>query len=255
MSDAREKLCRTREFAELTGVTVRTLHHYDRVGLLKPSGHTQAGYRLYGKRDLARLQHITTLKFLGLPLKQIREVLDRNGHDLKATLRLQSEALQQRRQQLDRALRAIAHAESSLAGGQEPGWETLRTIMEVIEMEQKWEFARQYYSPEARQKIDERARNFTPEMQKKAQQDWADLIREVEAAVAAGQDPASPASQALAARWRNLIAAFTGGDPEIATGLRKLYSDQRNWPAGVQKPFSDQACAFIGKASKAAKPE
>jgi len=55
---------------------VRTLHHYDRLGLLKPSGHTEAGYRLYGERDFARLQQIVVLKFIGFPLKQIKNVLD-----------------------------------------------------------------------------------------------------------------------------------------------------------------------------------
>ena len=55
---------RVSEFAEKAGVTVRTLHHYDRMGLLKPSGRTNAGYRLYGERDLVRLQQIVTLKFI-----------------------------------------------------------------------------------------------------------------------------------------------------------------------------------------------
>ena len=59
------------EFAQLAGVTVRTLHHYDRLGLLKPTGHTAKGHRLYGERDFARLQQIVTLKFIGFPLKQI----------------------------------------------------------------------------------------------------------------------------------------------------------------------------------------
>ena len=63
---------RVSEFAEKAGVTVRTLHHYDRLGLLKPSGRTIAGYRLYGDRDFARLQQIVTLKFIGLPLRQTR---------------------------------------------------------------------------------------------------------------------------------------------------------------------------------------
>ena len=72
------------EFARLTGVTVRTLHHYDRLGLLKPSGRTPAGYRLYGERDFARLQQIVILKFIGFPLNQIKEILDRDSLPLTA---------------------------------------------------------------------------------------------------------------------------------------------------------------------------
>lgn len=253
MNEAREKLYHAKAFAELTGVTVRALHHYDRLGLLKPSGRTAAGYRLYGKADLIRLQQIATLKFIGLPLKQIKEILDRKSVKLADTLRMQREVLEEQRKQADQALAAIEKAEACLQAGDEPGFETLCKIVEVIEMQQKWEFTKQYYSPEARQKIDERATNWTPEMQAKAQQDWADLIREVEAAQAAGEDPASPHAQSLAAPWQKLIEGFTGGDPQVESGLRKLYADQKNWPAGVHKPFSDEACAFIGKARQAAK--
>jgi DNA-binding transcriptional MerR regulator len=67
---------RVSDFAEKAGITVRTLHHYDRLGLLKPSGRTEAGYRLYGERDFVRLQQIVTLKFIGLPLRQIKDLLD-----------------------------------------------------------------------------------------------------------------------------------------------------------------------------------
>jgi MerR family transcriptional regulator, thiopeptide resistance regulator len=253
LNEAREKLYHAKEFAKLTGVTVRALHHYDRLGLLKPSGRTEAGYRLYGKADLIRLQQIATLKFIGLPLKRIKEILDRRSVSLSDTLRMQREALEEQRRHTAQALAAIEKAEACLKAGDEPEFEMLRKIVEVIEMQQKWEFAKQYYSPEARAKIDERARNFTPEMQAKAQQDWADLIREVEAAVAAGEDPASGHAQSLAARWQGLIAGFTGGDPQIESGLRKLYSDEKNWPAGMKKPFSDEACAFIGQARQAGK--
>src|ERR1051325_2126270 len=96
-------LCEASEFAELTGVTVRALHHYDRLGLLKPSGRTVCGYRLYGERDFARLQQIVTLKFIGLSLKQIKNVLDRDSFDLSTALRLQREILgEKRRHQIGR---------------------------------------------------------------------------------------------------------------------------------------------------------
>jgi DNA-binding transcriptional MerR regulator len=77
MSKMKGMLYQAKEFAALTGVTVRALHHYDRLGLLKPSGRTASGYRLYGAGDVARLQQIVTLKFIGLSLKQIKEVLGR----------------------------------------------------------------------------------------------------------------------------------------------------------------------------------
>jgi len=62
---------RASEFAALAHVTVRALHHYDRLGLLRPKQRSRAGYRLYSARDFARLEQIVVLKFLGIPLKQI----------------------------------------------------------------------------------------------------------------------------------------------------------------------------------------
>ena len=98
------------EFARRAGVTIRTLHHYDRLGLLKPSGRTTAGYRVYSDRDLVRLEQIVALKFIGFPLSQIRELLNRRDTDLSATLRQQRLSISEKRAHLDRAIRAIEQA-------------------------------------------------------------------------------------------------------------------------------------------------
>src|ERR1700752_2066190 len=79
---------RVHEFAELAGVTVKALRHYDRLGLLKPQ-RSDAGYRIYTQRNLDRLEQIIALKFLGVPLKQIKAVLDRNELELSDALRMQ----------------------------------------------------------------------------------------------------------------------------------------------------------------------
>src|SRR5258707_13376035 len=89
------------EFAELAGVTVRTLHHYDRLDLLKPRRRTQGGYRLYEDCDLERLEQIVTLKFLGLDLKQIKTLLNRDAPDLAHALRRQRSLLEEKRRLLD----------------------------------------------------------------------------------------------------------------------------------------------------------
>src|SRR5215467_7638960 len=134
--DDREKgnpVDRVSEFAQKTGVTVRTLHHYDRLGLLKPSGRTQSGHRLYGERDFARLQQIVTLKFIGLPLRQIKDLLDRSDLDLAATLRLQRRMLLEKRRQVEAAIQAIEVAERSLQSSRAPDLAALKKIIEIIE--------------------------------------------------------------------------------------------------------------------------
>jgi DNA-binding transcriptional MerR regulator len=244
---------RVSEFAEMAGLTVRTLHHYDRLGLLQPSGHTRAGYRLYNQRDFARLQQIVTLKFIGFPLKQIKDLLDRRDLDLAETLRFQREALLEKRRQLEMAVDAIAQAERATQSGLQPDWASLRKIIEVMEMQNNMDWVMKYYSEEARAKIAERGKNWTPELQAKAEQDWKDLIRDVENAQSSGMDPAGPQARALVERWSKLIEAFTGGDPEITKGLGKLYSDQSNWPSTFQKPFGGSFGEFMKKAMAAHK--
>lgn len=239
------------EFAEKAGVTVRTLHHYDRLGLLKPSERNAAGYRLYGERDLVRLQQIATLKFIGLPLKQIKDVLDGRDLDLPETLNLQRRLLTNKRRQIELALRAIEEAERSMGSSHAPDWAALKKIMEVMEMETNNEWMKKYYSDDAQAKIAQKAASFTPEMQAQVTQQWNDLIRDVENAIQSRQDPAGAPARGLAERWAGMARGFTGGDPEVQKGLNKLYADQANWPATFQKPFSDEVWNFIRQAMKA----
>jgi DNA-binding transcriptional MerR regulator len=236
------------EFAELTGVTVRALHHYDRLGLLRPSSRTRAGYRLYGERDVARLEQIIALKFIGFSLKEIKTILDREALDLPTMLRLQREIIARKRQHLDSAIAAIERAERMVSERGEADVETFKQIIEVMNMDNNTNWMMQYYSEEARQKIEERAKDWTPEKQAKASADWAALFKDINAAIADGADPASERAQQLAARWDELIRGFTGGDPEIAAGLRRLYADQSNWPTTFEKPFNDEHAVFVSKA-------
>src|SRR5215212_6145439 len=124
MSQTAKTMFLAQEFAARAGVTVRTLHHYDRLGLLKPSRYTEAGYRLYGERDFARLQQIVMLKYIGLPLKEIKLVLDRRELDLRMTLRLQRAVVEEKRRHLDAVIQAIERAESVMAESDQPDWET-----------------------------------------------------------------------------------------------------------------------------------
>jgi len=238
----------TSEFAKLTGVTVRTLHHYDKLGLLKPSGRTAARYRLYGERDFARLQQIVTLKFLGFPLQQIKQILNQASFELSDALRLQREIIEQKRNQLDKAAQAIAEVERLLSAKGETDWQAFNKIIEVIHMQNDMEWMKKYYSEEASKEMAKRPDKWTPEMQEKVSQEWAALIKDVEAAITDNEDPAGAKGQNLAARYNELIGRFTMGSPAITEGLNKLYADQANWPSTFKKPYSDEVGAFLCKA-------
>lgn len=252
MTIATKTLFQAREFAELAGVTVRTLHHYDRLGLLKPTRYTEAGYRLYGERDFARLQQIVMLKFIGLSLKEIKELLNSRELDLQMTLRLQREVVEARRRHLDTVIQAIERAEHAMRTSDEPDWETFKQIVEVINMQNDMEWVKKYYTEEQLAELAERG---TPEVLERGQRDWAALLKEVEAAVAEDVDPQSEKAQELAARWSNLIEAFTGGNPAIRESLTKLYADQANWPSTFTKPYTDEVGAFLAQAGAAGKKE
>jgi MerR family transcriptional regulator, thiopeptide resistance regulator len=245
-----DTLYQVHEFAELAGVTVRALHHYDRMGLLKPSRRSDSGYRLYTNRDLVRLEQIVVLKFLGLPLKQIRDLLKQEAA-LPETLRRQRAVLADKRRRLDSAIHAIESAEQSLQPKQDPDWTLLKKIIKEIEMQKDTEWTKQYYSPEAQAKVEERKKLWSPELQERVSKQWAELFADIEGSL--DEDPAGPKAQALAARWRELVGGFTGGDPEIQKGLNKMWSDQQNWPEQPRQAYSikPEIMAFIMKAMKA----
>jgi DNA-binding transcriptional MerR regulator len=235
---------RVSEFAEKAGVTVRTLHHYDRLGLLKPSGRTGAGYRLYGEKDFARLQQIVTLKFIGMPLKEIKDLLNRVDLDLPTALQVQRQLLQEKRRQVETAIQAIEQAERSMQSTGQPDWASLKKIIEVMEMQNNMEWSKKYYSDQAQAKIEERAKTWTPELQAKVTQDWKELLRDVEAALSRGEHPAGPKGRELAERWSNLVGGFTGGDPEVQAGVNRLYADHANWPSSAKNFFNDMPQLF-----------
>ena len=248
------------KFAKRSGVTVRTLHHYDRVGLLKPSDYTGAGFRLYRDGDFARLQQIVTLKFIGFSLKEIKRLLDRKGSGLSAALRAQRMTLEEKRRHLDSAIQAIAKAEGIAASRSKPEWETFQKITEEIQMQTNNDVMKKYYNDEARKLIDERKNLWSPELQKEVEEKWTALIKDVEAATASEMDPASPAAQALVERQAKLIEGFTGGHAAIQEGLGKLWADQENWPDQMKKqvfePFAQRGIdAARGPAPSLFSPE
>ncbi len=249
---------RVKEFAELAGTTVRALHHYDRLGLLKPR-RTQAGYRMYSQGDLERLEQIVALRFLGIPLKQIKTLLDRSALDLPDALRLQRKVLEEKRSLLDRAITAIQDAERAMGSGKPIDSALLKKIIEVIEMQDNVNWSKKYYSEEAQAKIEERKKLWSPELQERVTREWTDLFRDVEAAVAKGEDPAGDKAQALVARWGKLVEGFTGGDPGIASGLNEVHAHREEWPQQAQRqmaPFSNpMVWEYIRKAMGCSKHE
>jgi MerR family transcriptional regulator, thiopeptide resistance regulator len=216
------KSYRVHEFAELAGVTVKALHHYDRLGLLKPA-RTPAGYRAYNAVHLARLEQIVALKSLGIPLKQIRTILERDPLPLRAMFRQQREVLEEKRRALDRAIDALAHAEDAIERDEASETAILQQVITAMHM-QDVDAMRQYFSEEAWEQWKQYYADWpSPE--------WRTLYREVSAAL--GDDPSSDRVQALATRWLSLAQSKPAG--AVRTGHLKAWADREHWPPALKR--------------------
>lgn len=152
MKPSSSRLYRAREFAELAGVTVRTLHHYDRLGLLKPSYRSDAGYRLYSPRDLVQLEQIVVLKFLGLPLKSVGKLLKSEPGSLRDVLERQHKVLAEGRLELDRTIAAIHAARTTLDANHEPDWTLITQIIRRVGMQNDMDWTAKYFNDEVKPK-------------------------------------------------------------------------------------------------------
>jgi DNA-binding transcriptional MerR regulator len=226
---------RIRQFAELAGVTVRALHHYDRLGLLTPR-RAANGYRLYTARDLKILEQIVALKFIGMPLERIKAVLRQNPRDIAVAFRAQRTLLMRKKALLEQAIDVLIESERLLQTGEQPDTQIFRRIIEVIDMQTRTDEWTADYRKLLQGKI-ERLKQMSPEKKAALGQQWTDLFEDVQAAL--DVDPASPKAQELANRWVSLLGAFAPGgtvDPELAKKYGAAYSVPGEWPAGVRAP-------------------
>jgi DNA-binding transcriptional MerR regulator len=229
---------RVQQFAQLAHVTVRTLHHYDRVGRLSPALRSEKGYRLYRMEDLVQLERILVLRYLGLPLRSIAEVLTSGSpapeHTLLQTLSRQAAVLRERRQGIDRVLRAIEQAQQQLHTDKEPDWSLYQIILKEIHMQESKDWTKTYCTEEAQQAIEQRQQQWSPEQQMEVTANWQRMFADVQSALDRSVPPTSAEGKDLARRWMELVGGFTGGDPEVLKGLNAMYADRANWPADKQ---------------------
>ena len=208
------------QVAAATGLTVRTLHHYDEIGLLRPSERSDAGYRLYSDDDVRRLYRIVALRRLGLALDEIGALLDTGGADPRPVIRAQLERLEaqaalreQLRIRLVRLLRALEGADGAAAD----------LFLHAIE---GMTMSEQYYTPEQLAQLERRRAELGEDGMRRAEADWAALIAEAEELRSAGAAPTDPRAVPLADRWAALIAQFTGGDDGIHASLNRMYETE-----------------------------
>jgi DNA-binding transcriptional MerR regulator len=239
-----------REFAALTGTTVRTLHYYDRIGLLRPSGRRPNGYRVYTPDDFLRLEQIIALKFLGFSLREIAGILERPALTAARSLRVQAGLIAEETRRLERAGRALRQLLDQLDAGRKVDLNKVMTIIKEIQMseEKKKDWAERFYSPEEMKEFQAIGQRTTPDEMKAYQKKWADLVEEVRQNLSA--DPAGPVGQDLARRWKALFDEAYGSHPKLKERIGKAYSSGAV-PAEY-RIISPEIWEFIARASSAA---
>lgn len=220
--------------AEIAGVTVRTLHHYDEIGLLSPGTRSDAGYRLYSYGDLARLQEILVWRALGFSLVEIQAILDDLGYDRVNALRKQRALIDQEAERLG-AMRAALDA---ALDAEENG-----TDMEEDTMFEGFDPAE--YEDEARQRWGhtETYRESTRRTATYGEADWRsirsesdEIVREFAALKAAGQPADGDRARALAERHRRHISRwFYDFPPAMHRGLGRLYVEDDRFASNYDK--------------------
>jgi DNA-binding transcriptional MerR regulator len=226
------------EFAALAGVTIRTLHYYDEIGLLKPSARTGSDHRRYAQADLLRLQQIVTLKYLGFSLSEIETLLNSPAYDLRRSLRLQKEALFERIQQMQQVAFALTRTLDLLEDESPVDWQQMTTIIRAVSAAGKEDLLARYYAPEQQAFLRERAALTPPDMLDHGASQWQHLYAAFREKRHLPTD--HPEVQQLAARLDELGRAFTNDDPQIEAALAEMWSAPDELPEAYRELFGDE---------------
>lgn len=224
------------QLAAMAGVSVRTLHHYDHVGLLKPSARSAAGYRLYGEEALLRLQQILFFRELDVPLDDIRRTLDEPGFDQVAALEEHRQRLQAQAERLAQLLNTIDRTILRIKGDDMDQPVTDQDLYAGFTPEQAERYQREadaMYDPALLRESRQRVHKMT-----KAQ--WQALLAEGEAvtrelAALADSAPADASVQALIARHHAWIERFYPASANVYRGLGQLYVDNVEFRAYYER--------------------
>jgi len=238
----KNEVFRVGELAKRTGVSVRTLHHYDAIGLLAPSHRSESRHRLYDTEDIVRLQQIKSLRQLGFSLEEIRELLAARRLTPLGVVEMH---LQRVREQMELQRQLAGRLESiaeRLRAAETPTADEMMKTIEVMTMFEK------YFSEEQRQALKERGDKLGPAAIKAAEDEWPRLIAAVREEMQKGTDPRSERVRELARRWRELLNAFSGGDQKIEAATAKMYREE---PQVTQQYGLDaEIFKYIGEALK-----
>jgi MerR family transcriptional regulator, thiopeptide resistance regulator len=226
------------ELARRCGMTVRTLHHYDAIGLLQPASRSGAGYRLYARADIERLHRIQALRQLGLSLTDIGTALSGPQQPLADVVDRQIAQIDRELSEATKLRERLVHLRAQLANGQSPDLADWLDTLELMTMYEK------YFSPEELKTL---PLHTNPDVLVQ----WSELIGAVQSAMDRGATTQDTDVQTLALRWMTMIGRGTGNNPDF---LMRLNAMNENEPAArAQSGITHALQAFVEESIVAAR--
>ncbi|WP_409304506.1 MerR family transcriptional regulator [Peribacillus sp. SCS-155] len=232
---------KVKEVADLVGISVRTLHHYDEIGLLVPDEVTESGYRIYSDKNLEILQQILFFKELGFPLKNIKEIISSPSFDRREALELHRKMLLERRKRLDQIIATVE--------------KTILYVKGEIEMSNNekfigFDFTHNPYEQEARERWGDKAVDEANAKvgkmsgtEQETMKNEMDAIYTKLAALRFGS-PSSTDAQAAIQEWYNLLNNIGSYSFDAFKGLGQLYVDDKRFTKNINK-YGDGLAEFM----------
>lgn len=234
-----------KQLAALAGVSARTLHYYDEIGLLRPERNPDNGYRIYNHPALLRLQQIMFLRELGMGLEEIKGVLDQPGFDLLAALEQHRLALQSRQERLQELLQTVDNTILYLKGTTTMND---KQLFQGFSDEQQKEYTKEAihrWGDDIVKESQKRWGSYSAEQKQKIGEEGNAVYRDLVAAMAFNPD--SPQVQSCIARWHQHLRYFYEPSKEIMLGLADGYNDDPAFSANFAKIHPELA-SFMRKA-------
>lgn len=221
------------EIAEKTGLTVRTLHHYEEIGLLLPTARTDAGYRLYNMQCIERLTQIQLLRQVGVQLKNIGEILDGQSGDIANILQERIALLTEQMQQMATLRFRLEQLQKQMQMGNTLTQADWFSVLEMMTMFDK------YFTPQELEQLP----LYTAHTLKN--QEWQQRIAAVNELMQQGVTPQSIEAQQLSHEWMTALEKDTGGNPDFFARLNKIHLTDN--ALAYSTGISEQMIQFVGE--------
>lgn len=224
------------ELAKRAGITVRTLHHYEAIGLLLPSARTAAGYRLYNRQDITRLHHIQALSRMGMSLSEVRDCLESQALSLNEIITSQISMLDSQLTEIETLRQRLVTLRDTLSSGAEPDLEEWLTTLELMTMYDR------YFSKEELQRLP------FAQPDNRRDEEWKQLVTQVTKLHQQGVSPEDNQVQKLAVRWMEMLERDTAGEPDFLVRLNAMHEAEPDMTrkTGITPDISDYIVRAFG---------